>query len=121
MRAAAVLALVLVAGCRIAAAGHKMSAKPDGGDHGGGAALALKELPIAGAAKIDGLRLVETAHGPALPVSTQVCRSPRLGMNDCQMEVRAVSPADPAHVTAVASLPRFLPPPPRWDARATED
>jgi hypothetical protein len=84
----------------------------------GGDELTLRTLPIPDPAAIDGLRLIETPAGPLLFYSVQVCRSPRRGLYDCQMEIRAVAPGDPTRVIWVASLPRPLPPPPRWDVRA---
>ena len=105
--------------CRVAPAGGAVSAASDGA--GGGAPIALSELAVPGAAKIDGLKLLETGHPtPTLLFSTQVCRAPRVGIDDCRMEIHSVAIGDPARVAAVASIPRPLPPPPRWDARARE-
>ncbi len=83
-------------------------------------AIRLRSLPVQGASQIDGLRLVETQAGPVLLYSTQVCRTPRRGLYDCEMRISAVAADQPERVTPVATLPRLLPSPPSWDARAVQ-
>jgi len=83
-------------------------------------AFVLQSLPIREATRVDGLKLIETARGSKLLYSVQVCRSPRRGLDDCEMKIQAVELSAPSTVAPVVSLPRPLPPPPRWDARATE-
>lgn len=80
----------------------------------------FRVLPVAGAAEIDGLRLVGADDAPRLLISVQTVKTPRSGWNDHQMNVSAIAPRDPTRVSPVASLPRLLPPPPTWDARPGE-
>lgn len=76
--------------------------------------LPLKPLDLRDADRIDGLKLIETGGAPTLLYSTEE-RSPAGGH---ELVIRAVSLGSLAEVTEVARIPRLLPPPPRWDARA---
>jgi hypothetical protein len=92
---------------------------PSGSDEqADGGAFWLRTLAVTDPSKIDGLRLIETGDGPVLLYSIQTMKSPPSGFSDHQMLISAASVKDPSQVTPVVSLPRLLPPPPRWDARA---
>ncbi len=85
--------------------------------HDDHAALALRTLHIADAARIDGLKLVEIAGWPTLVYSVQE-QGPE---GQPQLVIYAVAIADLSRVQEIARVDRLLPPPPRWDAQATDD
>lgn len=93
-----------------------------GGNDGGAAPPTgqFRALPWPRASEVDGLKLIEGANGPWLLVSEQQTNAPGAGGSRYAMQVSVAPIADPAQLKPVASLPRLLPPPPRWDARKAE-